>query len=55
MQAQNVPGGYWSAQFPDYTVRMEQINKLIRVLESMGDLHLLTVNLSLVPMEENHA
>ena len=55
MQAQTIPGGYWSAQFPDYTIRMEQMNKMFRVLESMGDLHILTQNLSLIPMEENHA
>lgn len=51
MQVQTIPGGYWSKRFPDYTTRLEQINKLFRILESMGDRHLLTQNLSLVPME----
>lgn len=51
MQTPYVPGGYWSKRFQDYDIRMEQINKLFRVLESMGGLHLLTENLSLIPME----
>lgn len=55
MQVQTNPGGYWSKRFPDYTIRMEQINKFFRVLESMGDQHILTQNLSLIPKEENHA
>lgn len=49
MQNPRKPGGYWSQQFPDYSARMEQMQKMFRVLESLGGLHLLTENLSIVP------
>ena len=52
MQNPNKPGFVginWSQQFPDYSERMEQINKMFRVLESLGGLYLLTENLTLVP------
>lgn len=49
MQDPNKPGGYWSQQFPDYSTRMEQMQEMFRVLESLGGWHLLTEDLTLVP------
>lgn len=50
MQNPYIPGGYWSKQFPCYTVRMEQMNKMFRVMNCQGQaLNILSCGLSLVP------
>lgn len=49
MQNPSTPGGYWSAQFPDYTIRMAQMAKMFRIMQEISPDYPFIAAFSLVP------